>query len=65
MLGGFREEVALFIVCLLQHGDISISNVYMCESLKKVTLDVDAVIPKLALWIGDNVCNGNLDNLFV
>ena len=26
---------------------------------------VEAVIPQLAMWIGDNVRNGNLDSLFI
>lgn len=26
---------------------------------------VEATIPQLAMWIGDNVHNGNLDNIFI
>lgn len=65
------EERMQLIVALMRATEERLRNAanLLCQWLnlkdENARIYVEAVIPQLAMWIGDNVRNGNLGNLFV
>ena len=65
------EEHAQLIVVLLKATEEKIreAGILLCQwlNLKDVNacMYVEAVVPQLAMWIGENVRNNNLENLFI
>ena len=65
------EEYMQLIVALMTATEEGLREAakLLCQwlNLKDVNarMYVEAVIPQLAMWIGDNIHNGNLDNIFL
>lgn len=65
------EEHMQLIVSLMRATEESLKDAarQLCRWLdlkdENAHMYVEAVIPQLAMWIGDNACNGTPDNLFV
>ena len=65
------EEHMQLIVALLEATEEGLrdSAKLLCEWLnlkdENARMYVEAVVPQLTMWIGDEVRNGNLDNLFI
>lgn len=59
------------IVALLEATEEGLRDAakLLCEWLnlkdENARMYVEAVVPQLTMWIGDEVRNGNLDNLFI
>ena len=65
------EEHMQLIVALLEATEEGLRDAakLLCEWLnlkdENARMYVEAVVPQLTMWIGDEVRNGNLDNLFI
>ena len=65
------EEHMQLIVALLEATEEGLRDAakLLCECLnlkdENARMYVEAVVPQLTMWIGDEVRNGNLDNLFI
>lgn len=65
------EEHMQLIVALMHASEESLRNAakLLCQWLnlkdENACLYVEAVVPQLTMWIGDNIRGGNLENIFV
>ncbi len=65
------EEHMQLIVALLRATEERLRDAakLLCEWLnlkdENARMYVQAVIPQLSMWIGDNICGGNIENIFV
>ena len=65
------EEHMQLIVALMRASEEKLKDAakLLCQWLnlkdENACMYVEAVVPQLTMWIGDNVRNGNLDNIFI
>ena len=65
------EEHMQLIVALLEATEEGLRDAakLLCEWLnlkdENARMYVEAVVPQLTMWIGDNICGGNIENIFV
>ena len=65
------EEYMKIIVAMMSATEEKLRNAakLLCQWLnlkdENACMYVEAVVPQLTMWIGDNVRNGNLDNIFI
>ena len=65
------EEHMQLIVALLRATEARLRDAakLLCEWLnlkdENARMYVEAVVPQLTMWIGDNICGGNIENIFV
>ena len=65
------EEYMKIIVTMMSATEEKLRNAakLLCQWLnlkdENACMYVEAVVPQLTMWIGDNVRNGNLDNIFI
>ena len=65
------EEHMQLIVALLRATEARLRDAakLLCEWLnlkdENARMYVEAIVPQLTMWIGDNICGGNIENIFV